>query len=67
MVAILEIGAFISSLFAASLADTKGRRRTMLIGAITFCVGGVIQTVTWSYNMMCLGRIVSGFGVGMLS
>jgi len=67
MVAILEIGAFITSLLAAPLADQKGRRFTLFLGACTFCVGGAIQTITPGYEVMLLGRIISGFGVGMLS
>ncbi|KAG8724600.1 hypothetical protein FRC09_016743 [Ceratobasidium sp. 395] len=63
MVAILEVGAFT----AGRIADIIGRRRTLFGGAVVFVVGGVIQTFTNGFRMMVLGRIVSGFGVGMLS
>ncbi|KAJ9103269.1 hypothetical protein QFC21_002692 [Naganishia friedmannii] len=66
MVAILEIGAFITSLLAAPLADAKGRRFTVRLGAIVFSIGGAVQTFTQGYRSMCIGRIISGFGVGML-
>ncbi|KAJ9122889.1 hypothetical protein QFC24_003927 [Naganishia onofrii] len=67
MVAILEIGAFITSLLAAPLADAKGRRFTVRLGAAVFSIGGAVQTFTRGYRSMCIGRIISGFGVGMLS
>ncbi|WVQ86107.1 hypothetical protein IAT38_008275 [Cryptococcus sp. DSM 104549] len=67
MVAVLEIGAFITSLCAAHIADNYGRRMTLRIGAIIFTIGGAFQTFCIGYNTMLLGRITSGFGVGMLS
>ncbi|KKP00578.1 hypothetical protein THAR02_07303, partial [Trichoderma harzianum] len=67
MVAILEIGAFISSLIVGRVGDIIGRRRTILYGSCIFFVGGALQTLATSMPMMMLGRIVAGFGVGMLS
>ncbi|WRT70803.1 uncharacterized protein IL334_007802 [Kwoniella shivajii] len=67
MVAVLEIGAFITSLLAAHLADNYGRRMTLRSGAFVFTVGGAIQTWCIGFKTMILGRIISGFGVGMLS
>ncbi|KAL7941685.1 sugar transporter domain-containing protein [Trichoderma barbatum] len=67
MVAILEIGAFISSLIVGRVGDIIGRRRTILYGSCIFFVGGALQTLATSMAMMMLGRIVAGLGVGMLS
>lgn len=67
MVAILEIGAFISSLMVGRVGDIIGRRKTILYGAMIFFVGGALQTAATSMAMMMVGRIVAGFGVGMLS
>lgn len=67
MVAILEIGAFMTSLAAGRVGDIFGRRRTLFWGAVIFSVGGVVQTFTTSFEMMVFGRIISGFGVGFLS
>jgi hypothetical protein len=82
MVAVLEIGAFserydakrvsllihpVTSLLAAPLADNYGRRLTLRLGACIFCIGGACQTFCTSYTIMVIGRIISGFGVGMLS
>ncbi len=67
MVAILEIGAFISSLLVGRIGDIIGRRKTILYGSCIFFVGGALQTGAASMAMMMVGRIVAGFGVGMLS
>ncbi|KEP53024.1 putative MFS monosaccharide transporter [Rhizoctonia solani 123E] len=67
MVAILEVGAFITSIASGRVADIIGRRRTLFTGACIFVVGGAIQTFTTGFEVMVLGRIVSGFGVGLLS
>ena len=67
MVAILEIGAFCSSLIVGRVGDIIGRRKTILYGSIIFFVGGALQTIASSMFMMMAGRIIAGFGVGMLS
>ncbi|KAJ8121829.1 hypothetical protein ONZ43_g1820 [Nemania bipapillata] len=67
MVAILEIGAFISSLVVGRVGDIIGRRKTILYGSMIFFVGGALQTFATNMPMMMLGRIVAGLGVGSLS
>lgn len=67
MVAILEIGAFISSLSVGRIGDLIGRRRTILYGAMVFFVGGMLQTLANGMPMMMIGRIIAGLGVGALS
>ncbi|KAI9894626.1 MAG: hypothetical protein M1814_001982 [Vezdaea aestivalis] len=67
MVAILEVGAFISSLGIGRIGDILGRRRTILYGSIVFFIGGVLQTIATGMPMMLLGRIIAGLGVGALS
>ncbi|TFY71455.1 hypothetical protein EVG20_g1567 [Dentipellis fragilis] len=67
MVAVLEIGAFITSLAAGRVGDIIGRRGTLFIGAVVFGIGGAIQTFTTGFAVMVVGRIISGFGVGLLS
>lgn len=67
MVAILEVGAFISSLAVGRIGDTIGRRRTILYGSLIFVVGGALQTFSNDLNMMMVGRIIAGLGVGALS
>ncbi|KAF9066453.1 hypothetical protein BDP27DRAFT_1330538 [Rhodocollybia butyracea] len=67
MVAVLEVGAFATSLAAGRVGDIIGRKGTLFIGALVFTFGGAIQTFTTGFSIMVLGRIVSGAGVGLLS
>ncbi|KAF9447011.1 hypothetical protein P691DRAFT_732189 [Macrolepiota fuliginosa MF-IS2] len=67
MVAVLEIGAFATSIAAGRVGDIIGRKGTLFVGAVVFTLGGVVQTFTVGFWTMVLGRIVSGFGVGLLS
>lgn len=67
MVAILEIGAFITSLACGTLADVLGRKKLIFWGALVFSIGGAIQTFTIGFKSMVLGRIIAGFGVGALT
>jgi MFS family permease len=53
MVAILEVGAFCSSLVVGRVGDIIGRKKTILYGS--------------GMPMMVVGRIIAGVGVGMLS
>lgn len=67
MVAILEVGAFASSLIVGRVGDIIGRRKTILYGSMIFVVGGALQTFATSMAMLILGRIIAGVGVGALS
>lgn len=67
VVAVLEVGAFISSLLVGRIGDMIGRRRTILYGSIVFFVGGAFQTFATGIPMMMVGRVIAGLGVGALS
>lgn len=67
MVAILEIGALISSLVTGRIGDIIGRKKTILYGSLIFIVGGACQTFATGMPMMMLGRIIAGLGVGALT
>ncbi|KAJ5775957.1 uncharacterized protein N7511_000968 [Penicillium nucicola] len=67
LVAVLEVGAFISSLLVGRIGDVIGRRRTILYGSIIFFVGGAFQTFSNGIPMMMVGRVIAGLGVGALS
>ena len=67
MVAILEVGAFFSSLVVGRVGDIIGRRRTIFYGAVIFVLGGALQTFAVGMSTMICGRIIAGVGVGLLS
>lgn len=66
-VAILEVGALVSSLLVGRIGDLIGRRKTIFYGSIVFFIGGAFQTFATGLPMMMVGRIIAGLGVGALS
>lgn len=82
MVAVLEVGAFgtlgyipmrlfsyfiVTSVAAGRIGDLIGRKGTLFVGAVVFTIGGAVQTFTTGFWVMIIGRLLSGFGVGLLS
>ena len=57
----------VTSLAAGRVGDTLGRKGTLFVGAVIFAIGGGIQTLATGFWVMVIGRIVAGFGVGLLS
>lgn len=67
VISILEIGAMISSLLVSLILENIGRKRTILLGTVVFIVGGTLQTFAANLWIFGIGRVFSGFGVGVLS
>lgn len=62
-----DLVATVTSVAAGRVGDIIGRKGTLFVGAVIFTVGGAIQTFTIGFWTMLIGRITSGFGVGLLS
>ena len=54
----------ISQLFYGPLSDRIGRKMPMLIGVLIFTVGSLMCAMTSSFEVLCMGRIIQGIGVG---
>ncbi|KAJ5949894.1 Major facilitator superfamily domain general substrate transporter [Penicillium verhagenii] len=67
LTSILELGAWVGTLANGYLADKLGRRLTVLVAVIVFCVGVIVQACTQNKNFVFGGRFVTGLGVGSLS
>ncbi|KAJ5375943.1 Major facilitator superfamily domain general substrate transporter [Penicillium cosmopolitanum] len=67
LTSILELGAWVGTLFNGYLADAVGRRLTVLIAVVVFCVGVIVQACTENKDFVFAGRFVTGLGVGSLS
>lgn len=66
--AMLSLGTFFGAIAAPLLLDNYGRKVTILIlTAVIFNIGNVIQTAGYNTAMMCVGRFVLGLLVGVLS
>lgn len=66
IVSVFTGGAFFGAMFAGPTGDWLGRKRTILTGAIIFCLGGALQTGAQSVNYLYAGRVIAGLGVGFL-
>ena len=65
--AFFGIGATIGALINPYFADTKGRHFTLIICNFVFILGASMQAAAPNMNVMWIGRIFSGMGIGMLS
>lgn len=68
IVGLLSIGTLIGAIVAAPIADTFGRRFSIVFWNIVFCVGVIVQISTNDkWYQIVIGRWVAGLGVGGLS
>src|SRR5205085_3173510 len=66
-VASLLIACFIGAFFAGRLADLMGRRNTMMLAALLFLIGAILQGVAHSHLLFVAARIMGGMAVGAAS
>jgi len=66
-VASLLIGCFIGAFFAGRLADLMGRRNTMMIAAVLFLGGALVQGIATVQIVFVIARICGGMAVGAAS
>ncbi|KAL3459590.1 hypothetical protein BJX64DRAFT_279102 [Aspergillus heterothallicus] len=67
VVASYTIGALFSSLACTWIGNWLGRRRTIFLGACVCVVGQTLECTAYSLAHLVVGRVVLGFGVGVLS
>jgi MFS transporter, SP family, galactose:H+ symporter len=67
IVSVLLIGALIGATFGGILADKIGRKLSLFISAVLFFVGTSIIATADTMLILIIGRIISGFAVGIVS
>lgn len=50
-----------------ALQDRFGRKKTIQIGALIAAVGGILQCAAVNLAMLLVGRIISGWAIGLMS
>ncbi|WOL18939.1 putative polyol transporter 4 [Canna indica] len=64
LVGCLSIISLVGSLAAGRTADAIGRKWTICIAAIIFQVGGTTMAFASSFQVLILGRLLAGIGIG---
>jgi sugar porter (SP) family MFS transporter len=65
--AFFGIGAMIGAILNTYFADKLGRLKSLVISNLFFILGASMQAGAPDMNVMWIGRIFSGMGIGMLS
>lgn len=61
----VTIGAMIAGKFVTGvLGDRYGRRFTLSMNLIVYCVGALVCAVSPNYEVLVIGRLIVGFGLG---
>ncbi|KAK5128472.1 hypothetical protein LTR85_003140 [Meristemomyces frigidus] len=60
-------GAVFGSLMGGFTMDRFGRKKTIQIGALIAAVGGILQCAAVNLAMLLVGRIISGWAIGLMS
>jgi len=71
IVSVLQAGCFFGALASFYVSDTFGRKWALIIADIIFIIGSTVQTLcalgTTSLTQLYIGRVIGGFGVGLIS
>lgn len=64
---ILSAGTFTGAIFAPFASDTIGRKMGIIFYCVIFSIGAILQTATTGRNLLIVGRVIAGLGVGGVS
>ncbi|KAI3502215.1 hypothetical protein L1887_30247 [Cichorium endivia] len=64
LVGILSVISLLGSLGGGRASDALGRKWTMGIAAIIFQIGALIMTLAPSFQVLMMGRLLAGVGIG---
>ena len=63
----LLIGCAAGAFLAGRLADALGRKRVMVVAALLFLIGAIVQGETASHTLFVIARFAGGMAVGAAS
>ncbi|XP_023344541.1 proton myo-inositol cotransporter [Eurytemora carolleeae] len=61
------VSAFLTALTTGTIADKFGRRPTILLGSFNFAIGSLVMAVASGKEILLVGRLLVGVGVGLAS
>lgn len=65
-VASYTLGCFVGAVATIWLGNLLGRKRTVIVGSSIMLVGAIIQTASYTLAQLIVGRVITGFGNGMV-
>lgn len=63
----LLVGCFVGAFLAGKLADDMGRRKVMMLSAVLFLVGAIVQGFSHAQMVFIVARFMGGMAVGAAS
>jgi MFS transporter, SP family, galactose:H+ symporter len=67
VVSIMPLGAMAGSVAAGRIAESLGRRRTLMVDGVLFIAGTALTVVAPGLALLLVGRAIVGLGVGVAS
>ncbi|PSS13107.1 hypothetical protein M430DRAFT_265027 [Amorphotheca resinae ATCC 22711] len=60
-------GSWLGALISGYLSDILGRKKSIQIGCIIWCIGSILVCASHNIGMLIVGRIINGLAVGICS
>jgi SP family galactose:H+ symporter-like MFS transporter len=67
VVSAVLIGAMIGAALSGRIADSFGRKRTIIVTACIFAVGSIAAALAKSVEMLIMSRVIIGIAIGIAS
>lgn len=65
IVSTYTLGCVVGAVVTIFTGDPLGRRRSILFGCLLLLIGGTLQGTAFGLAHMIIGRVISGFGIGV--
>jgi len=65
LVAMVPVGALISSAFSGKISDIFGRKKTLFFTAVFFILGAIVSSVSQNVLTLIIGRLIIGIAIGI--
>lgn len=60
-------GSWLGALVSGFISDVLGRKKSIMVGAVIWCIGSAIICASQNIGMLVVGRVINGFCVGICS